>query len=219
MTTVDNEIGEFVDDPKMLNVAVTRAKKFLRVVVSNSEKNIGTNIDDLIKYIRYNNFEVVESNIKSIYDMLYKENMKQRMEYLKNKKRKSDYDSENLTYNLIEEVLKENNFNNLDIVVHIPLMDILANDTLLDNEEKLYASNVWTHIDFVIFNKMDKKIFLAVEVDGYYWHKEGTKQQERDKLKDRILEKYMIPLVRLSTTGSGEKEILEAKIRKIFAEK
>ena len=151
--------------------------------------------------------------------MLYKENMKQRMEYLKNKKRKSDYDSENLTYNLIEKVLKENNFNNLDIVVHIPLMDILANDTLLDNEEKLYASNVWTHIDFVIFNKMDKKIFLAVEVDGYYWHKEGTKQQERDKLKDRILEKYMIPLVRLSTTGSGEKEILEAKIRKIFAEK
>ena len=219
LTTVDNEIGEFVDDPKMLNVAVTRAKKFLRVVVSNSEKNIGTNIDDLIKYIRYNNFEVVESNIKSIYDMLYKENMKQRMEYLKNKKRKSDYDSENLTYNLIEKVLKENNFNNLDIVVHIPLMDILANDTLLDNEEKLYASNVWTHIDFVIFNKMDKKIFLAVEVDGYYWHKEGTKQQERDKLKDRILEKYMIPLVRLSTTGSGEKEILEAKIRKIFAEK
>ena len=98
-------------------------------------------------------------------------------------------------------------------------MDILANDTLLDNEEKLYASNVWTHIDFVIFNKMDKKIFLAVEVDGYYWHKEGTKQQERDKLKDRILEKYMIPLIRLSTTGSGEKEILEAKIRKIFAEK
>ena len=219
LTTVDNEIGEFVDDPKMLNVAVTRAKKFLRVVISNSEKNIGTNIDDLIKYIRYNNFEVVESNIKSIYDMLYKENMKQRMEYLKNKKRKSDYDSENLTYNLIEEVLKENNFNNLDIVVHIPLMDILANDTLLDSEEKLYASNVWTHIDFVIFNKMDKKIFLAVEVDGYYWHKEGTKQQKRDKLKDRILEKYMIPLVRLSTTGSGEKEILEAKIREIFAEK
>ena len=28
------------------------------------------------------------------------------MEYLKNKKRTSDYDSENLTYNLIEEVIK-----------------------------------------------------------------------------------------------------------------
>ena len=217
LTTVDNEIGEFVDDPKMLNVAVTRAKRFLRVVVSDSKNNVGTNIDDLIKYIQYNNFEVIESKTKSIYDMLYKENRKQRMEYLKNKKRISDYDSENLTYNLIEEVIKENNFDNLDIVVHIPLIDILANDDLLNEEEKSYANNDWTHIDFVIFNKMDKKMVLAIEVDGYYYHKEGTKQQERDKLKDRILEKYEVPLIRFSTTGSGEKKILEKKIREIFA--
>lgn len=80
--------------------------------------------------------------------MLYKENRKERMEYLKNKKRISEHDSENLTYNLIEEVIKENNFDNLDIVVHIPLMDILANDDLLNEEEKSYANNVWTHIDF-----------------------------------------------------------------------
>lgn len=217
LTTVDNEIGEFVDDPKMLNVAVTRAKRFLRVVVSDSENNVGTNIDDLIKYIQYNNFEVVESKTKSIYDMLYKENRKQRMEYLKNKKRISDYDSENLTYNLIEEVIKENNFDNLDIVVHIPLMEILANDDLLNEEEKSYANNDLTHIDFVIFNKMDKKMVLAIEVDGYYYHKKGTKQQERDKLKDRILEKYEVPLIRFSTLGSGEKKILEEKIREIFA--
>ncbi|MBP3596223.1 MAG: AAA family ATPase [Clostridia bacterium] len=216
LTTVDNEIGEFVDDPKMLNVAVTRAKRFLRVVVSDSENNVGTNIDDLIKYIQYNNFEVVESKTKSIYDMLYKENRKQRMEYLKNKKRISDYDSENLTYNLIEEVIKENNFDNLDIVVHIPIMDILANGDLLNEEEKLYANNDWTHIDFAIFNKMDKKMVLAIEVDGYYYHKEGTKQQDRDKLKDRILEKYEVPLIRFSTVGSGEKKILEEKVREIF---
>lgn len=217
LTTVDNEIGEFVDDPKMLNVAVTRAKRFLRVVVSDNEKNVGTNIDDLIKYIQYNNFEVVESKTKSIYDMLYKENRKLRMEYLKDKNRISDYDSENLTYNLIEEVIKENNFDNLDIVVHIPLMDVLANDDLLNDEEKLYANNDWTHIDFVIFNKMDKKMVLGIEVDGYYYHKEGTKQQEKDKLKDRILEKYGVPLIRFSTTGSGEKKVLEDKIREIFA--
>lgn len=217
LTTVDNEIGEFVDDPKMLNVAVTRAKRFLRVIVSDNKNNVGTNIDDLIKYIQYNNFEVVESKTQSIYDMLYKENRKQRIEYLKNKKRISDYDSENLTYNLIEEVIKENNFDNLDIVVHVPLMDILANDDLLNEEEKLYSNNEWTHIDFVIFNKMDKKIFLAIEVDGYYYHKDGTKQQKRDKLKDRILKKYEIPLIRFSTVGSGEKEKIEEKIREIFS--
>ena len=216
ITTVDNEIGEFVDDPKMLNVAVTRAKKYLRLVVSDNDENQGTNIDDLIKYIQYNNFEIVESKTKSIYDLLYKENRKQRMEYLINKKRISEYDSENLTYNLIEEILKENDYNNLDIAVRVPLMDVLANVDLLDEEEKQFSNNEWTHIDFVIFNKMNKKLVLAIEVDGYYYHKEGTKQEERDKLKNKILDKYEVPLIRLNTTGSGEKKILEDKIREIF---
>ena len=86
ITTVDNEITEFVDDPKMLNVAVTRAKKYLRLVVSNNENNKNTNIGDLIRYIKYNNFEIIESKTKSIYDLLYKQNRQKRLEYLKNKK-------------------------------------------------------------------------------------------------------------------------------------
>lgn len=217
ITTVDNEITEFVDDPKMLNVAVTRAKKYLRLVVSNNENNKNTNIDDLIKYIQYNNFEIVESKTKSIYDLLYKQNRQKRLEYLKNKKRISDYDSENLTYNLIEEILKENNYDNLDIAVHVPLINVLADMGLLNEEELKFVTNTWTHIDFIIFNKMDKKLVLAIEVDGYYFHREGTKQQERDNIKDKILKKYEVPLIRFSTTGSGEKKILEEKIREIFA--
>ena len=216
ITTVDNEISGFVDDPKMLNVAVTRAKKYLRLVVSNNENNENTNIGDLIKYIKYNNFETIESKTKSIYDLLYKQNRQQRLKYLKNKKRVSDFDSENLTYNLIDEILKENNYDNLDIAVHVPLMNILTDMEQLNEEELKFATNTWTHIDFIIFNKMDKKLVLAIEVDGYYFHREGTKQQQRDQIKDKILDKYDIPLIRLSTIGSGEKEKLEEKIKQIF---
>lgn len=218
ITTVDNEISEFVDDPKMLNVAVTRAKKYLRLVVSDNENNKNTNIGDLIRYIQYNNFETIQSKTKSIYDLLYKQNRQKRLEYLKNKKRVSDFDSENLTYNLIDEILKKNNYSNLDIEVHVPLMNILSDTTLLSQEEIKFATNTWTHIDFTIFNKMDKKLVIAIEVDGYYFHREGTKQQEKDNIKNKILEKYDIPLVRLSTTGSGEKEILENKIKEIFGQ-
>lgn len=216
ITTVDNEITEFVDDPKMLNVAVTRAKKYLRLVVSNNENNKNTNIGDLIRYIKFNNFETIESKTKSIYDLLYKQNRQKRLEYLKNKKRVSDFDSENLTYNLIDKVLKENHYNNLDIAVHVPLINILTNMELLNEEEVKFTTNTWTHIDFVIFNKIDKKLVVAIEVDGYYFHREGTKQQKRDNIKDKILKKYDIPLIRLSTTGSGEEEIIENKIKEVF---
>lgn len=56
LTTVDDEIGAFVDDPNLLNVAVSRAKKKLALVVSGNEIADGSNIKDLISYIEYNNF-------------------------------------------------------------------------------------------------------------------------------------------------------------------
>lgn len=98
----------------------------------------------------------------------------------------------------------------------MPLINVLVNTNLLSEEEKAFARNVWTHIDFVIFNKMNKKILLAIEVDGYYFHREGTEQQKRDNIKNKILYKYDVPLIRLSTVGSDEKEIIEDAIRSIF---
>ena len=215
ITTVNNQISEFIDDPKMLNVAITRSKKFLRLVVSRDICEKDGNINDLVKYIKYNNFEVIESNVKSIFDLLYKENRLARLQYLKNKKRISLFDSENIAYNEIENILK-NNYNNLGIITHIPLFRILENKNLLNKDELKYASHEWTHIDFVIYNKMDKKPSLAIEVDGYTFHKKSTAQSQRDELKNEILKKYNIPLIRLSTIGSDEKNIIKSKLDELY---
>ena len=215
ITTVNNKISEFIDDPKMLNVAITRSKRFLRLVVSRDICEKDGNINDLVKYIKYNNFEVIESNVKSIFDLLYKENRLARLQYLKNKKRISLFDSENIAYNEIENILK-NNYNNLGIITHIPLFRILENKNLLNKDELKYASHEWTHIDFVIYNKMDKKPSLAIEVDGYAFHKKSTAQSQRDELKNEILKKYNIPLIRLSTIGSDEKNIIKSKLDKLY---
>lgn len=215
ITTVNNKISEFIDDPKMLNVAITRSKRFLRLVVSRDICEKDGNINDLVKYIKYNNFEVIESNIKSIFDLLYKENRLARLQYLKNKKRISLFDSENIAYNEIENILK-NNYNNLGIITHIPLFRILENKNLLNKDELKYASHEWTHIDFVIYNKMDKKPSLAIEVDGYTFHKKSTAQSQRDELKNEILKKYNIPLIRLSTIGSDEKNIIKSKLDELY---
>ncbi len=73
-----------------------------------------------------------------------------------------------------------------------------------------------SHIDFVIYNRIDKTLFLAIEVDGYEYHKDNTKQHERDMMKNHIFEVYNIPLLRFSTVGSGEKEKLINKLEEIM---
>lgn len=66
-----------------------------------------------------------------------------------------------------------------------------------------------SRLDFLFFHKVTKEPLAVVEVDGYFFHKEGTRQAERNALKDSILRKIGIPLLRLSTlteTGrEGEK--------------
>ena len=40
-----------------------------------------------------------------------------------------------------------------------------------------------SHVDFLIYNKIDKSPVLAVEVDGYTYHDKNARQQERDEIK------------------------------------
>ena len=216
ISTVDNEITEFTDNPNMLNVAVSRAKKRLRIVISDNEKNDKTNIGDLIKYIQYNNFEIKHSEINSVFDMLYKCYEEKRKSYLKKHKQISEYDSENLMYALINDTLKSDVFSKFDVISHQPLNTIICNFHKLSQEEFEYAKNPLTHIDFLIFNVIDKSPVLAIEVDGYAYHNDNVKQIQRDKLKNSVLEKYNIPLIRFSTTGSMEKEKLENKLMELL---
>ena len=73
--------------------------------------------------------------------------------------------------------------------------------------------NPGTHLDFLVFNQLSKQPVLAIEVDGYSYHKDGTKQAERDKKKNHILESCGLPLLRLNTNGSHEKERIIAKLK------
>lgn len=46
---------------------------------------------------------------------------------------------------------------------------------------------------------------LVVEVDGVTFHK-GQAQQNRDNLKEAVLKKIGLPILRLSTDSHGEKD-------------
>ena len=215
ISTVDDEISDFADDPYLINVAVSRAKKKLMLVVTGNEQAKERNITDLIDYIQYNNFEVVESKIHSIFDYLYKQYAKERMAYLQKHKKVSEYDSENLMYSLVEEIIADDKYSGLDVLCHFPLNMLIKNAELLNEQECRYAMNPATHLDFLIYNRIGKKPVLALEVDGYEYHKEDTAQALRDLLKNHIMELYEIPLLRFKTNGSGEREKIIDMLEKL----
>ena len=214
LTSVDDEITNFVDDPNMLNVAVSRAVHSISVVMSNDSYNDRTLYGDLMRYIEYNNFEVVQSKVYSIFDMLYKEYANQREEYLKKHKRVSNWDSENLLYSVIQEALSLEIFSNIACTIHYPLNMLVKSYDQLTEDECIYARNQLTHVDFLLFYKMNKAPVLAIEVDGTNYHCKESEQWERDIKKNTIMKKCGIPLLRLRTDGSNEKNKIISELQK-----
>lgn len=205
LSTVDNQIKEFTDDPHLLNVAVSRAKKQFTLVVSADEQP-DSNIQDLIDYIEYYQGKSEESKISSIFDLLYEDYTKELLDFFRTHTRVSEYDSESITYWAIYDVIKEKGLSHLGILLHYPLRHLIASSSNLTLEQRAYASRSWTHVDFLIYNTVTHKAVLAVEVDGTQYHKVTSEQYERDSMKDSVLASIGLPLLRLSTAGSQEKE-------------
>lgn len=82
ISTVDDKISDFVDDPHILNVAISRAKKQLYFIVTGNNIN-NTNIKDFIDYINYKNLEIKDSKIYFVFDYLYEQYTEQRLNFLR----------------------------------------------------------------------------------------------------------------------------------------
>ncbi len=210
-STVDNEIGDFASNPNRLNVAVSRAVEKFIIVTDGNENDAVSPIHDLIGYIQYQNHSVINSELHSVFDYLYKQYAEVRERVLKKYGRASEVESENLMYLLIKKVLLDEAYSKYDVVLHVPLRMLLKDLGRLRGRELEFARNPLSHVDFLIYSKLTHQPTLVVEVDGFIYHN-TEKQKERDAVKDRILEKYNIPILRLSTIGSDEKPRLVAKL-------
>ena len=202
MSVTDDQITDFSDDSNLINVAISRAKKRFCLVVSGNEQEHKGNISDLIDYIAYNNLTVTDSKISSIFDYLFSHYTHERMQFLAGHRKISEYDSENITFSLIEKILSDYpELNHLGVFCHTPLRNVIRD----------YS----THLDFLIINHVTKKPVLAIETDGYTYHNDETEQHQRDLLKNHILEVYGLPLIRLRTNESGEKEKILSALESI----
>ena len=212
MSMVDNQPTPFSDDPNLLNVAISRAKKHLCVVTNGNEMDPDAILAQLISYIHYNNFEVKESRLHSVFDLLYQPYTAERLAYEAEHPQQSGYLSENLIYDLLTKAIEKQWWTHTSLLSHYPLARLIGNWNQLDEREKHFAENPLSHVDFLLYNTLTKQPRMAIEVDGWHYHQKSEAQQSRDALKDQILAKIGLPLRRISTTET----VNEAYIMKLL---
>jgi len=206
--TVKNKIGEFIDNPNLINVAVSRAvKEFIVVKPASMDLPHGTNIGDMIRYIYYTtdpNETIVKGSISSVFDLLYKEYNKVFTSFLLSNKNIKGSAAELIIHKLLSENILSNNpqFSSIDMVREYKLRDLVRNFEPFSKDEISFIRNN-SRIDFLLYNKIDKSPVLAIEVDGVAFH-DNDLQQERDSKKNHILALIGLPLLRLSTDGHQE---------------
>ena len=205
--TVQNKIGEFIDNPNLINVAVSRAvKEFIMVKPQSMELPHGTNIGDLIRYISYTtapNKTFLKGSISSVFDLLYKEYNKVFISFLSSNKKIGGSPAEIILHQLLcENILVKPQYSSIDMVREYRLRDLIRENQPFSEDEVQFIRNN-SRLDFLLFNKIDKTPILAIEVDGVSFH-DNELQQERDNKKNHILELIKLPLLRLSTDGYNE---------------
>lgn len=206
--TVKNNIGTFIDNPNLINVAVSRAiKEFIVVKPAAMDLPHGTNIGDMIRYMCYTgnpNETIIKGNICSVFDLLYKEYNKAFTSFLLSNKNIKGSAAEIIIHKLLSEDILLNNtqFSSIDMVREYRLSDLIRNFQPFSEDEIRFIRNN-SRIDFLLYNKIDKTPVLAIEVDGVAFHSNKL-QYERDSKKNNILEIIGLPLLRLSTDGYQE---------------
>lgn len=213
---------EFVDDPRMINVAVSRAQnQFILVVDYKTLKNRTKEIDALIRYIQYNTPQenIIESQVISVFDLLYAEFSEKLLPLKRKLMPKAERMSEEIIRVLLEEIFAEKEYDSYWYTQEVGMYNLIYMDEYkhedsrspLTEREKYFLKKS-SAVDFLIFHKMDKHCVMVIEVDGVANHENNKTQQERDRVKDSILEKYGIPVLRLKTNGSDEENRIKNKL-------
>ena len=117
-------------------------------------------------------------------------------------------EKDNIIIATLTNIFAEPKYSKFSFVFEMPLKDVVNKNYIGELPEELstFANRNWAHVDFTVFNRVTKEILFGIEVDGYNYHKKGTRQAERDLKKNAIFERIGLPLLRLSTKGSGEED-------------
>ncbi|OZI34285.1 helicase [Bordetella genomosp. 10] len=202
----------FVDDPHLVNVAVSRAKhKFTLVTGDEVFAQNNGHIAALVRHIEYyaDEKQVRRAPVVSAFDLLYKE-YDRSLERLNARLRPGDsrYKSEQIVARILRDALSGDAYRTMTFHTQVRLSQIAssANEALTAREREFMGQGATC--DFVLYFRVGKTPAGVIEVDGRS-HATAA-QAERDALKDSILEKSGIGLLRLSTAEAYVEEKVSA---------
>lgn len=203
---------KFVDDPHLINVAVSRAKNQFTLVTGDDVFSAANGpVAALIRYIEYYANETVQihrSPVVSAFDLLYAE-YDRSLEKLRSLLRASDsqFKSEQIVAQILRERLSLSANQAVTFHTQIALNQLvsLGNETLTAKERGFMKGR--SRCDFVLYFKVGKKPLAVIEVDGGDHDK--PQQKEWDALKNSVLQKGGLPLLRLKTVESRIEEKVE----------
>jgi len=208
----------FVDDPQMINVAVSRAIQRFILVTNYDMLPTSRHIWDLVGYIRYHNLgeDVPDSMVVSVFDLLYRA-YSQRLQPLAARLRKElKYPSEDIIWTVLHDIIAEQRYAHMTASPQVLLRNLLPDLGRLTPAQRAYIQHR-ASVDFVVYNRVTNQPLLAIEVDGFAFHENNPDQRARDALKNEILDAYQMPLLRLPTTGSREQQQIRRELDKAEA--
>jgi very-short-patch-repair endonuclease len=195
----------FVDDPHLVNVAVSRAAELFILVTNHDLLPASRHLRDLIGYIGYQSpdHQVTDSGVISVFDLLYREYSERLGPLARRLGNEMEYKSEDIIWTVLGALLGEQQYSHLQVAHHVLLRNLLTDLNGLTARQQSFVRHR-ASLDFVLYNRMTNDPVLAIEVDGFAFHENNPDQLARDAVKEEILGARGLPLLRLSTTGSGE---------------
>ena len=207
----------FVDDPRMINVAVSRAREKFILVTNHNEVPRSKVIKALIDYVRYQDpDQVTESGVLSVFDLLYQEYSERLSEFASRVHGGSKYKSENIVWTLLKDVLKDPAYDLLEVVSQVRLRDLMPDTDRLNERQKKFVRST-SAVDFAIYHKVSKRMLLAIEVNGTEYHEDNPEQQARDELKAQIISVYGADMLSLRTNDSNIESMIRDRLDRILA--
>lgn len=205
----------FLENPKLLNVAVSRAKTRFILISSAFDDYADSLSASLVRYICRLDPQVRRVSVskhRSVFDLLVRSD-------LDNVERKAgESPAEALFRGLLSKTLaQDERYRNWRFVQEYPLRLLPTRLDVFNDAEQCFMLNN-ARLDFLVFDRIDNTAVATFEIDGAAFHQVGTRQDERDRLKDGILQTLDIVHERFRTDDApgGEEARLKALLEAAF---